>query len=98
MGSRFVFNGKEVTNPVAKLLLGILGVIVIVAGLVVGAVVFLVLPLVGVAITLSIGAALVIPVATVLGILLFMLGGAVLGVLVAPFIVLAEVIRRRRGQ
>lgn len=53
MATRIVINDKEVTNPVAKVFL-IAGAIII-AALVSAFVIFILLPIIGVAVTLSVG-------------------------------------------
>ncbi len=53
MNTRIIINGREVTNPFARILL-ILGAIVF-AALVTAVVIFVLLPIIGVAVTLSVG-------------------------------------------
>ncbi len=53
MTTRIIINGKEVTNPFTKALL-ILGAIIF-AALVAALVIFVLLPIIGVAVTLSVG-------------------------------------------
>ena len=53
MTTRIIINGKEVTNPFARVLL-IFGAI-IVAALVAALVIFVLFPVIGIAVTLSIG-------------------------------------------
>ena len=62
MNTRIIINGKEVTNPFTRALL-ILGAIII-AALVTAVVIFILLPLIGVAVTLSIGFIVIFVVAT----------------------------------
>jgi len=66
MNTRIIINGKEVNNPFARFLL-ILGAIIIAALVTVG-VIFILLPLIGVAVTLSIGFVLIFVVATMAGV------------------------------
>lgn len=75
--------GREVTNPVAKALIGI-GAILF-SGLVAAAVIFIILPLVGVFVTLSVGLVGVVLVALGVGIPVLILGRVILRVLLAPF-------------
>ena len=62
MNTRIIINGKEVNNPFVRFLL-ILGAIIIAALVTVG-VIFILLPLIGIAVTLSIGFILIFVVAT----------------------------------
>ena len=53
MNTRIIINGKEVSNPFIRILL-ILGAIII-AALVAAVVIFILLPVIGIAVTLSFG-------------------------------------------
>lgn len=66
MTTRIIINGKEVTNPFAKALL-ILGAIVV-AALVTAVVIFVLLPIIGVAVTLSVGFVVIFIVATLVSV------------------------------
>lgn len=66
MATRIIINGKEVTNPFVKGLL-ILGAI-IVAALVIAIVIFVLLPIIGVAVTLSVGFIVIFIIATIVGV------------------------------
>ena len=88
MATHIVINGREVTNPVAKAAIGMVAVLF--AGLVAAAVIFIVLPLVGIAVTLSVGLIGVVLVALGVGIPVLILGGAILGALLTPFAALKE--------
>ena len=66
MNTRIFINGQEVTNPIVKALL-ILGAI-IVAALVIAIVIFILLPIIGVAVTLSAGFIVIFIVATIFGV------------------------------
>jgi hypothetical protein len=66
MNTRIIINGKEVTNPFARFLL-VLGAIIIAALVTVG-VIFILLPLIGVAVTLSVGFVLIFVVATIVSV------------------------------
>ncbi len=64
MATRIVINDKEVTNPVAKVFL-IAGAIII-AALVSAFVIFILLPIIGVAVTLSVGFIVIFIAATII--------------------------------
>ncbi|MFK5913627.1 MAG: hypothetical protein QM484_04560 [Woeseiaceae bacterium] len=66
MATQIIINGKEVTNPVTKAFL-IIGAI-IVAAFVTAFVIFVLLPIIGVAVTLSVGFIVIFIVATVVSI------------------------------
>ena len=66
MATRIIINGKEVTNPVTKTFL-IFGAIII-AALVSAFVIFVLLPLIGVAVTLSVGFIIIFIVATIISV------------------------------
>ncbi len=63
MNTRIIINGNEVNNPLTKILL-ILGTIII-ATLVTAVVIFILLPIIGVAVTLSIGFIVIFFIATI---------------------------------
>ncbi len=63
MNTRIIINGNEVTNPLTRTLL-ILAAIII-AALVTAVVILILLPLIGVAVTLSIGFIVIFVIATV---------------------------------
>ncbi len=79
MPMRVVINGREVTNPAARAVIGMWAILI--AGFVGAALMFVVLPLVGIAVTLSVGLA---------GVALIALG---LGL---PVLILARIIRESR--
>jgi len=66
MTTRIIINGKEVTNPVIRVLL-VSGAIVI-TGLIMAIVIFVLLPIIGVAVTLSAGYIVVFIIATTVSI------------------------------
>ena len=66
MATKILINGKEVTNPFLKAFL-VLGAIITVA-IVAAVVIFILLPIIGVAVTLSAGFVLIFIVAIVVGI------------------------------
>ena len=88
MASRIVINGNEVTNPVTKAAIGT--VTVLFTGLTTAAVLFLVLPLVGIVVTLTVGLVAVMVVALIVGIPLVILGGTLLGAILTPFAMLGR--------
>lgn len=63
MATRIIINDKEVTNPITKTFL-IVGAIII-AALVSAFVIFVMLPIIGVAVTLSVGFIVIFIVATI---------------------------------
>jgi hypothetical protein len=88
MATRIVINGKEVDNPIAKAALGMLAVIFF--GAFAAVVVFLILPLLGIAVTLAVGLLAVLLVALGVGIPMFIVGGAVLGAILTPLAAVSE--------
>ena len=66
MKTRIIINGKEVTSPFAKVLL-IIGAIIVTA-LVLSLVIFVLLPVIGVAVTLSAGFIVIFIVATIISV------------------------------
>ena len=66
MATRILINGKEVTNPVIKTIL-ILGAIVLTA-LVSSIITFILLPIIGVAVTLSVGFVIIFIIASVISV------------------------------
>lgn len=62
MNTRIIINGKEVSNPFARLLL-ILGAIIF-AALVAAVVIFILLPVIGIAVTLSFGVIIIFIIGT----------------------------------
>lgn len=83
MAGRVIINGREVTNPVARFLVK-LGALII-AGAVVTMVLLIVLPVVGVVVAGAVGIALIAVVLAVLAIPIFVVGGSVVGIILAPF-------------
>lgn len=94
MSTQVVLNGKEVINPIAKAALA-LGAILI-AALVTAVVVFVLLPIIGVAVTLSVGFAAIILVATIMGITTMIFGAVILGLLFAPTEFRVEKTRKKK--
>lgn len=94
MTMHIVLNGKEVTSPAAKF--GLSFAAVLGAALVTALVVFVLLPLIGIAVTLSASLVAIILVATFAGIVSLLLGSLLLASLVGPVEFLVEKMRRRR--
>ena len=88
MPSHIEISGKEVTNPLGKAAIGALAILIV--GLIATAVIFLVLPLVGIAVTLTVGLMGVILVALGIGVPVLILGGSLLGALLMPFAALRD--------
>ena len=83
MGPKIVINEKEVKNPIFRVLISI-GAILF-SLLVAGLTVFLVLPLVGVIVSTTIGVVIVVLVALAIGIPILILVGWIIGVFLKPF-------------
>ncbi len=66
MATRIIINGKEVTNPVTKAFM-IIGAIIVTA-FVTAFVIFVLLPIIGVAVTLSVGFIVIFILATVVSV------------------------------
>lgn len=94
MTTQVVINGKEVTNPVARTTLAF-GAILI-AALIATVIVSVLLPFVGVVVTLSAGFVAVLLVATIVGITTLVLGTAVFGRLFGPMEVRVEKTHKRK--
>lgn len=94
MTTHIVINGKEVTNPVAKASLSIGAILV--AALITAIFIFVLLPLVGITITLSAGLFAVFIVATIVGITGLVLGTVILGWLFGPTEYRFEKTRKRK--
>lgn len=94
MTTRVVINGKEITNPIAKAALAF-GLILI-AALISVVVVFVLLPLAGIVITLSIGFVAVFIAAIIAGIAVLVLSSVVFGRIFGPTDFRIEKTFRRR--
>ena len=94
MTTQVVINGKEVTNPFAKAALAF-GAILI-SALVTAVIVFVLLPIIGVAVTLSGGFVAIFIVATIMGIATLMFGAALFGWLFGPTEFRVEKTRKRK--
>jgi ABC-type transport system involved in cytochrome c biogenesis permease component len=83
MGPKIVINDKEVKNPIFRVLISIGAILfsVLVAGLTV----FLVLPLVGVVFSTTIGIVIIVLVALVIGLPILILVGWIIGLFLKPF-------------
>lgn len=82
MTIQIVINGKEVTNPLAKAL-WVFGAI-IVGALVTALVIFVLLPIIGIAVTLSAGLIIVCVIAIIVGIVALAIGSTILGSFFGP--------------
>ena len=82
MATQVVINGKEITNPAAKASLA-LGAI-LVASLITALIVFVLLPLIGVGITLSVGFIAIFFIATLIGVATLLFGAAIFGWMFGP--------------
>ena len=82
MSTQVIINGKEITNPAAKASL-VLGAILI-AALITALIVFVLLPLVGVAVTLSVGLVAILFIASLIGIVSLLFGATLFGWLFGP--------------
>lgn len=83
MSTRIVINGKEVKSPLAKALVGFLGFVVLAA--LASVLVFLFLPLLGIAVTAAVGVVIVLFIALVFALPLLMFWGVLAGAILGPF-------------
>lgn len=90
MAGKIVINGKEVNNPWARFFM-ILGALVF-SGLIAFLVISVILPLIGVVVSFSIS--LVVGILSIIffGIPFLLVGGAILGVIIAPFYFLYKLV------
>ncbi len=79
MATQILINGKEVTNPFVKAFLVLSAIITL--AIVTAIILFVLLPIVGVAVTLSAGFVLVFVVAMIVGIAVLTFGTVILGLL-----------------
>lgn len=91
MDSRVVIKGKEITNPFAKAVILIFAVLVV--GGIAAFILFLVLPLVGIIVSLSLGLVAVFLIGLGVGIPLILIGCALVGAIITPFAVLRDRLR-----
>ena len=82
MSTQVIINGKEITNPVAKISLAF-GASVL-AALIIALIMFALLPLIGIGISLSVGFVAVVIIATSIGMTTFLFGAALFGWLFGP--------------
>lgn len=94
MTTRVVINGKEITNPVAKVALAF--GLVLVASLIAVVVIFVLLPVVGIVITLSISFIVVFIAAIIAGFAALVLTTAVFGRFFGPTDFRIEKIHKRK--
>lgn len=80
---RLIINGKEVTNPVVKFFIGT-GTI-LVAVMFFAFIVFVILPLLGIALTISVGIITVFLAALIFAVLWFSVGAGIMAMIVAIF-------------
>ncbi len=83
MSGKIVINGKEISNPWARFFM-ILGAVTF-SGIIAALVITIVLPLVGVVISFSISLVVGILSLVFFGIPFLLLGGALIGLILAPF-------------
>ncbi|MCD5416541.1 hypothetical protein LR032_05565 [Candidatus Bipolaricaulota bacterium] len=93
MDSRIVIKGKEITNPFAKAVILIFAILVV--GGIAALIIFLVLPLIGIIVSLSLGLVAVFLIGLGIGIPLILIGGALVGAIIAPFTVLKDRLREK---
>ncbi len=79
-----VVNGKKVSNPAAIIIVGLASVVL--TGIMTALVIFLVLPFVGIALSLSVGLTIVIFIAVLVGLPILILGRVIFGILIRPFL------------
>ena len=94
MSGRIVINGREVKNPVARFL--IKAAAVLVAAAIVILVLVVVLPVVGVVVAGAVGIALAAAVLAIVAVPIFMVGGPLVGIILAPFSILFRGLFGRR--
>lgn len=94
MSMRIVLNGREVMSPAAKF--GLSFAAVLGAAVMTALVVFVLLPLIGIAVTLSVSLFVIILVATVAGIVSLLLGSLLFAWLVGPVEFFVERMRQRK--
>lgn len=82
MTTQVVINGKEITNPAAKISLAF-GAILI-ASLIIALIVFVLLPLIGITVTLSVGFVAIFTIATLIGMTILLFGTLIFGWLFGP--------------
>jgi len=92
MSARIIVNGKEITNPFAKAVIGIFAVLL--AGGITALILFLVLPLVGIIVSLSVGLVAVVLIGLGIGLPLVLAGGVLVGAIMTPFAILKKKLKR----
>lgn len=94
MAMRMVLNGREVRSPAAKF--GITFAATLGAALMTAVVVFFLLPLIGIAVTLSVSLVVIVLVATVSGIVSLVLWSFLFALLVGPVEFFVDKMRHRK--
>ncbi|MFO7810853.1 MAG: hypothetical protein R6V47_05735 [Candidatus Delongbacteria bacterium] len=84
MKPKIEVNGRKVTNPMAIIIIGLTSIIF--TGLITALIVFLILPFVGVVLSLSVGLTIVIFIAIGVGLPILILGRLLLRLVMKPFI------------
>lgn len=82
MATHIFLNGKEITNPAAKF--GIAFTAILFNALVMAVVVFVILPFIGIVVTVSVGFVAIVVVAFLVGFMVLVLGAALFGWLFGP--------------
>jgi hypothetical protein len=93
MTTHIIINGKEVTHPLAKAALAF--AVILIASLVTAIFVFVLLPIIGIVVTLSVGFVAIFIVATIAAITILAFGAAMLGWLIGPTEFRLEKTRKR---
>ncbi len=94
MATHIMINGKEYTNPFAKVLLAI--AFILVAAVITAVIVFVVLPLIGIAVTLSFGFVAIFMIASIAGFTALVFATLVFGWLFGPSVFRFEIQRHRK--
>jgi len=88
------FAGREVQHPILKFLCGAIGLLI--AAAVLGVVLFVVLPAVGLIVALVLGIVAVLLLALLIGIPVLVVGALLIGLLLLPFELLTRLFRKGR--
>lgn len=83
MTPKIEVNGRKITNPMAIFIIGLTSIVF--TGLVTALVIFLVLPLVGIVLSLSVGLTIIIFIAVGVGLPILILGRVIFGLVMKPF-------------
>ncbi len=93
MKKKIHIDTKDIKNPFLRSLIAIFAILL--AGGIVALVLFIVLPLVGVAVTFSIGLVGIVLIVLGIGLPVLILAGTIFGAIMTPFIALARAIKRK---